>query len=300
MHRARHLADDLHVLLPQRDLHRRRLVAALDHEGHAQAHRAGADVGARTHVLQRHRRVQPHAAAQRHHLGIGHVVDRHQVVGGQLQLHARAQRPDARRVQREGARQRRGLAAGGLRAAQVHDPGLLRRGRGRAADGRVDHAPALAPQRGGGGQLVGQRQRARLDHELPRRRRPGLLPLGHHGVQRGRARQRGDEHLGRARDLGVGRQRPPAGAAQPGAAGSHGVVADDLVARLDQGARHDAAHRAQADEADAAWCVLHGVWPAGVEAAACAQIAPGVVSHTPPLAAAASMWRSARRRWRRR
>ena len=160
-----HVADDLHVFLPDFHLHGGRRVAALDHEGHAQAHHAGADDGAVAKQVEHGLRIQPHLARQRDGLGIGHVVDRHQVVGGELHLGAVAECAHIGHVVGEDSQDRFDALERELAAAGKHGPGALFHAHRRAADGAVQHGHADALEGFEGVLFVCDRQGAGFDHD---------------------------------------------------------------------------------------------------------------------------------------
>ena len=244
---AQHVADQGHVLLPDLDLHRRLVPAAIGHDRapdlkHPRA--AGAVGEDMDHGLG----VQAHTRAHQHRLGGGNIVDGDQQVGDQLHLHAAAKTADVVGRPREALEHRRKALDGSRIAAGIYRQVAGFRLRSGARQGTVeeDHA--------GGGE-----RRPRLF--LRRDRQGGHFR--HHAAAPALGGQFADDlfqrrHRGQREDAVSAGTGDGAGAGlgraallrQPFYLRLDRVVAMHRKPRLEQVFGHRGAHDAQADHAD--------------------------------------------------
>jgi hypothetical protein len=158
--------DQRQVLLPEIQLHRRRLVLVANHQRPAQCEdtRSG---GTAAEQLQHLRRIEADACRKPERLGRRDVVDRDQQVRDQLQAHAVAESADAglrpckAAEHRRTAPRRRGVTAD--IDHQVARLGL----RSRAADRRIEQSDTGGGEPFPGARLGRNRQRAELQPVQP-------------------------------------------------------------------------------------------------------------------------------------
>ena len=181
-HLAQRGADELHVLLPHRHLHRRGLPAALFHEraAHLQHARPAGAVGQHARRIAR---ADAPALAQQQGLGGGDVVDGDQQVRHQLHLHAVAEGAEMELRFREALEHRLQAFDHGRGATRVDGQVLAHRLRAGARQRAVQQHDAGCGQHATRGLLVSDVERAGLhDRQATRGGGGQLLRRGHQGL----------------------------------------------------------------------------------------------------------------------